>query len=228
MSGLARVVPLWLLFALLTVCAVPPARALAVTTLPLATPVALTPEPTLALPPLPLVAVAPTASAVPLAQALAPGLATEPDKEEARRPPGPVILAQAPAAGVSAWVQSGPVSSSGLQKFGLWTPGRLLQLLLAVSLMVVVVYFMIVSSRQLLDNWEEETSSTEWRPFATFGKMYGAAHLADEASNPWREGSGLLAPKMGGYAPGSPALPALASTQARVKPEDWEKLPSWA
>jgi hypothetical protein len=40
--------------------------------------------------------------------------------------------------------------------------------------------------------------------------------------------SGLIAPKMGGYSPGAPPMPALVSSQARTPPEEWDKLPSWA
>ena len=40
--------------------------------------------------------------------------------------------------------------------------------------------------------------------------------------------SGLMQPKMGGYAPNAPPMPALVSSQTRTAPEDWDKLPSWA
>jgi hypothetical protein len=40
--------------------------------------------------------------------------------------------------------------------------------------------------------------------------------------------SGLVVPKMGGYSPGAPPMPALVSSQARTPPEEWDKLPSWA
>ena len=77
-------------------------------------------------------------------------------------------------------------------------------------------------------NWETEQHSEEWRPFAKAGKAgYGGTRPGQD-DNPWREGSGLMAPKMGGYAPNSPAMPALVSSQARQAPEDWDKLPSWA
>jgi len=77
--------------------------------------------------------------------------------------------------------------------------------------------------------WEQEQHSEEWRPFAKAGKNYGLARPGSERDdNPWREGSGLIAPKMGGYSPGAPPMPALVSSQARTPPEDWDKLPSWA
>jgi hypothetical protein len=135
-------------------------------------------------------------------------------------------VAQAPADGVSAWANVNAAHETGVQQFGTWTLGRLVQVAIAVIFVVLVVYFLIVSSRQTLDNWETETHSQEWRPFATAGKQYGSAHLSDD--NPWREGSGLVRPKMGGYAPGSPALPPLANSQSKVAPQDWDKLPSWA
>jgi hypothetical protein len=71
-------------------------------------------------------------------------------------------------------------------------------------------------------------TSEEWRPFAKSGRNYGASRPPGDDDNPWREGSGLISAKMGGYSPNSPALPPLASSQTRQAPEDWDKLPSWA
>ena len=160
-------------------------------------------------------------SALPLPQADPPGLAPELAGRGA-----PPAVAEAPAGGVSAWANVDQAHAKGVQRFGTWTLGRVLQVGVAVVFVVLVVYFLLVSGRQTLANWEEETHSSEWRPFATAGKQYGSAHLVDD--NPWREGSGLVPMKMGGYAPGSPALPPLASSQSRVAPQDWDKLPSWA
>ena len=149
-------------------------------------------------------------SALPLPQADPPGLAPELAGRGA-----PPAVAQAPAGGVSAWANVDQAQAKGVQRFGTWTLGRVLQVGVAVVFVVLVVYFLLVSGRQTLANWDEETHSSEWRPFATAGKQYGSAHLVDD--NPWREGSGLVPMKMGGYAPGSPALPPLASSQSRVR-----------
>jgi hypothetical protein len=220
-------------------------------------------------------------------------------------------VAQAPADGVSAWVQPGSTSAGGVQQFGIWTPGRLAQVAVAVFLLVLVCFFMIVrcgrradsadstdsaggcqcadsprpprpscappalraprSSRQMAANWENEIHSEEWRPFAKAGKNYATVRPLGDDDNPWREGrrahpsrvragaarrrmlrvhaacvtaadaacgaghacaaplcSGLMPTKAGGYAPNSPALPPLISSQSKQAPEDWDKLPSWA
>lgn len=165
----------------------------------------------------------PAAAAAAIALALPPGLAPTLEGDA----PAPPAVASAPAAGVSAWVEPDVTSGGGLQQFGIWSFGRLLQLLVAVFLMVLCAYFIIVSSRHLVENWEAETGSQEWRPFAKSGRQYGSgAQPGDD--NPWREGSGLQTKKAGGYAPGSKPLPPLANSQSKAKPEDWDKLPSWA
>jgi hypothetical protein len=138
------------------------------------------------------------------------------------------LVAQAPSDGVSAWAQPDAASASGVAKFGAWTLGRLVQISVAVVLLVLVCFFMIVSSRQMATNWETETQSEEWRPFAKQGRNYGIVRPPGDEDNPWREGSGLISEKMGGYSPNAPALPALVSSQARTAPADWDKLPSWA
>jgi hypothetical protein len=56
----------------------------------------------------------------------------------------PVLTAQAPAAGVSAWVEPDATGTGGVQQFGMWTPGRLAQIMVAVILLVLVCFFMIV------------------------------------------------------------------------------------
>jgi hypothetical protein len=168
----------------------------------------------------------PAAAAAAVAHALPPGLAPELEGTA----PAPPAVASAPAAGVSAWVEPEVTNGGGLQQFGIWSLGRLLQLFVAVFLMVLCAYFIIVSSRHLVANWEAEQDSTEWRPFAKAGKQgsaYGSGvQMGDD--NPWREGSGLQVKMAGGYAPGSKPLPPLASSQTKVKPEEWDKLPSWA
>lgn len=153
--------------------------------------------------------------------------------------PTPPGAAFAPTAGVSAWVQP-QGAQAGLNAFGVWSPGRLFQLLIAVFLMVLVAYFIIVSSRHLVQNWEQETQSQDWRPFATAGKQYGTvAGVGARDDNPWREGSEVnLAAREQPlrYQPVAAASPPpvqLASTQRAPQPsaaaaKQYQNLPNWA
>ena len=154
--------------------------------------------------------------------------------------PTPPGAAYAPTAGVSAWVQ--PHSTqAGMSAFGIWSPGRFFQLLIAVFLMVLVAYFIIVSSRHLVENWEAETHSQDYRPFATAGKQYGSvAGVGARDDNPWREGSevNLTAPREAPlrYQPVSGASPlppvSLPSAQRAPTPpanaKNYQNLPNWA
>ena len=81
--------------------------------------------------------VAPTAAAGPVTSAIAGQGTLGPT-------PAPVV-AEAPAAGMSAWVAAGSDTvPGGIQQFGIWTIGRLIQILVAVFLLVLVCFFMIV------------------------------------------------------------------------------------
>jgi len=82
-------------------------------------------------------AVAPTAAAGPVSSAIA-GQGT-------LGPTQAPVVAEAPAAGMSAWVAAGSDAvPGGIQEFGVWTIGRLVQILVAVFLLVLVCFFMIV------------------------------------------------------------------------------------
>ena len=227
--------------------------------------------------------VAPTAAAGPVTSAIA-GQGT-------LGPTQAPVVAEAPAAGMSAWVAAGSDAvPGGIQQFGIWTIGRLIQILVAVFLLVLVCFFMIVRHAA-----RPRTQAAPYRPAhaprcaaargaltrppaargrwpatgsrssrarsggpllrlaattqprgplrsgtTTPGARAGACTCS--AARPARRGaavrqaltraaharSGLIAPKIGGYSPGAPPMPALVSSQARTPPEDWDKLPSWA
>lgn len=117
---------------------------------------------------------------------------------------GPAV-AQAPADGVSAWAAgSGGPGSPTVQATNTWSPGRLVEAAVALLFLVLVMFFVLNSTRQVVDSWEVEKSGGELAPLGGRGGgpgQYGA--LGDS----FREGSGLYVPKMGGYSPNSPAIP---------------------